>query len=447
MCYALINTLLFYKLSESCILFFSPFPTTPPTTAESGDRPRDLVRDLPKEAVAEMASAAPSKDKKTGREVFSMGSEPFWDWDEEKEEWGWTRDAPVSNRSGNANANGSSKGRKKISEHEKALREMSCGLCKSVLQEPVSAPCGHSFCKPCLDVKFGGQAFEHDAGAATGRSLRIRRVVMPCPCCKGDLADFLRTAQVNRDMESMVLKLQKQVEAEHAEHEEANGQGSGDEEEEEEEEVAAGEGNGINDALSSPHVSGKRTRGSPLKKSTGTASTPVGRKNNNPPEESSKSTPSKKQKKETPKSAAVAAVAAARSPAVPAGVAAAVAVGAGPSIVGGAMQSQATENDRNALATATLASEFAEFDAMLVESLMEQEDWDAQAVKMALSRMRNQMQAEERKKAKKARQAEAGGTPSAATAAVPEAASPSPAVGTGSRRLRNKSASVTPKLK
>lgn len=45
-------------------------------------------------------------------------------------------------------------------------------------------PAGHNFCKPCLEKKFGGIADEIDAGAATGRSLRVRKVQKPCPTCK-----------------------------------------------------------------------------------------------------------------------------------------------------------------------------------------------------------------------------------------------------------------------
>lgn len=393
----------------------------PWSSDESGDRPRDLVRDLPKEAVAEMALAAPSKDGKTKHEVFSMGAGAYWDWSEEKGEWGWTKDPPNSQRNASGGGAGSSKPRKKLSEHEKALREMSCGVCKGVLCEPVSAPCGHSFCKPCLDAKFGGQAFEHDAGAATGRSLRIRKVVMPCPCCKGDLADFLRTAQVNRDMEAMILKLQKEVEAERAADKAADGEVEEEEAAEEEEEGAG---------LSSP-VGGKRKALTPSKLPAAGTSGPGG---------TSKSA-AKKPKRETP----------GKTPA-----AAAPAAGASPSIVGRGGQSQVTEGDRRALATAQLCAEFPGFDSDLIEALIEQEDGDARAVKMALSKMSSQMQAEEKKQSKKAKQAEqeenknekkdaSGTTPSTAAAIPPVAgAGISPGAATGGRRSC-RGATATPK--
>ena len=40
------------------------------------------------------------------------------------------------------------------SEQERALREFKCKLCSGVLSEPVSAPCVHHFCRPCLEKHF-----------------------------------------------------------------------------------------------------------------------------------------------------------------------------------------------------------------------------------------------------------------------------------------------------
>ncbi len=374
----------------------------PWSSDDTGDRPRDLERNLPKEALAEIKGAHKN-------EVVTMGSgkeKPYWDWDAEKEEWGWTRSPPESTRNG---ASGSGKGRKKISEHEKALKDMTCGSCKEILKHPVSAPCGHNFCKPCLDITFGGQEFEHDAGAATGRSLRIRKVVMPCPCCKNDLADFLRTAQINRDLEAMVGKLQTQVEAEKAERI-ANGEEEVEEAVEEEEEEE------------------KATQPSP--------------------------SPAKKKRGRKPAAAAAGGSA-----------------GAGPSSASAlvprvGIASQENEADRQAMAVALLCSEFPDFDVGLVEALVEQEEGDARAVKMALSRMKQQMVADEKKKAKQEAGNKkngggsgAGGSSAAAATmkAKTKAAVVSPAVLTtsngntpgsgkaaGKRRTRSKSLSATP---
>jgi E3 ubiquitin-protein ligase UHRF1 len=365
----------------------------------TGDRPRDLEKNLPKEALSEIKGAHKGI-------VYTMGSsgkeKPFWDWDADKEEWGWTRSPPESQRNG---ASGSGKGRKKVSEHEKALKEMTCGVCKETLKQPVSAPCGHNFCKPCLDITFGGQEFEHDAGAATGRSLRIRKVVMPCPCCKNDLADFLRTAQVNRDLESMVAKLQKQVEAEKAERI-ANGEEEAEDELEEDATQA------------SPSPAQKRGR----KAAAGVASGSGGASG-------SGSGTAAKKKKDAPPSAA------ALIPRV--GIA-----------------SQENDADRQAMAVALLCSEFPDFDVSLVESLVQQEDGDARAVKMALSKMTQQMIAEEKKKAKQENAGKNAGGSSSSAAAAAAAVSPAvlatangntPGSGAGKRRSP-RSKSVTAPL-
>ena len=39
-------------------------------------------------------------------------------------------------------------------EQERVLREFMCKLCSGALNEPVSAPCGHHFCRPCLEKHF-----------------------------------------------------------------------------------------------------------------------------------------------------------------------------------------------------------------------------------------------------------------------------------------------------
>ena len=40
---------------------------------------------------------------------------------------------------------------------------------------------------------------------------RVRKVPMPCPCCRLDIADFLRTAQGNREMAAVILRLQQSM--------------------------------------------------------------------------------------------------------------------------------------------------------------------------------------------------------------------------------------------
>ncbi len=60
-------------------------------------------------------------------------------------------------------------------------RETSLPLSPGALHMPSA---GHNFCMPCLSKKYGGIADEVDAGAATGRSLRVRKTLKPCPTCK-----------------------------------------------------------------------------------------------------------------------------------------------------------------------------------------------------------------------------------------------------------------------
>ena len=94
------------SLSFSCAVFPSqPPPSILPHSADVGDRP-GLETTLPKEAAEEMKKA----DK---GQVFSMCDKPWWDWDAEKEEWGWAREAPVSQK-GPGGGSGKQTARKKV---------------------------------------------------------------------------------------------------------------------------------------------------------------------------------------------------------------------------------------------------------------------------------------------------------------------------------------------
>ena len=39
--------------------------------------------------------------------------------------------------------------------------------------------------------------------------MRVRKLPKACPCCKADIADFLRTAQENREMADIIARLQR----------------------------------------------------------------------------------------------------------------------------------------------------------------------------------------------------------------------------------------------
>jgi E3 ubiquitin-protein ligase UHRF1 len=74
--------------------------------------------------------------------------------------------------------------------------EFSCSLCKKVLTLPLSTPCGHNFCKPCIEGIFAGQQDVRERSGVGGRSLRAQKIVKRCPSCQGDITDFLVKPQV-----------------------------------------------------------------------------------------------------------------------------------------------------------------------------------------------------------------------------------------------------------
>lgn len=333
----------------------------PWSSEETGDRP-GLESKLPAPALAEIKKA----NKKV---VYSMSEKPYWGWNEEAKTWGWTRDPPVSQKCGTGKG-----GRRKLSEHEKALREMTCGICKDILKDPVSAPCGHNMCKNCLDKKFGGQEFEIDAGALSGRSLRIRKVAMRCPCygCNFDLCDFLKTAQINRDMASMISRLQKEVAsikaAQKGEENESETDMVIDEISQAHEKVSAvasdefsnqaengALGDGSQETQSSVFMANSRARRASL--STRSAASDLKDTQINTAMSSNLTAPN-------------------------------------------ASGQHCRENKIYSRIVEDLCTEFPEFDTLLVQSLVEQEEGDARDVRVALSRMRNDMLLDERKKAK-----------------------------------------------
>ncbi|XP_072502876.1 E3 ubiquitin/ISG15 ligase TRIM25-like [Notamacropus eugenii] len=45
-----------------------------------------------------------------------------------------------------------------MAELEPLADELTCSICLELFQEPVTIPCGHNFCSPCLDEAWGGQS-------------------------------------------------------------------------------------------------------------------------------------------------------------------------------------------------------------------------------------------------------------------------------------------------
>jgi E3 ubiquitin-protein ligase UHRF1 len=159
-------------------------------------------------------SRALKEMKNAKGKVYQMCDKPYWDFIEEEGMWGWAKPQPESQKLIGASRSTGTK--KRVSEAERALREMTCGLCKEVMVQPVTTPCDHSFCRPCLESKFGQQGFEvNPKEKSHGRSLRIRTTIMECPnrLCNYNIASFLRSCQVNRDMENIIASLQKEVAA------------------------------------------------------------------------------------------------------------------------------------------------------------------------------------------------------------------------------------------
>jgi len=113
-----------------------------------------------------------------------------------------------------------------------------------VLQGASSELCGrHRRCsrcscalQACLETKFVGIADTRERAAPSGRAMREAKIVKPCPQCKFDLAEFMKGAQVNMDMASIIGNLQRAAAA-HGDGGAGAG-GSDDDEGEEEEEEA-----------------------------------------------------------------------------------------------------------------------------------------------------------------------------------------------------------------
>ena len=145
------------------------------------------------------------------------------------------------------------KKKKLITEQQRLLKEFGCKLCGKVLNAPLSTPCGHTFCKvrarffsaattaahapafqACLETKFVGIADTRERAGPSGRTMREAKIVKPCPQCKFDLAEFMKSAQVNIDMAAIIGNLQRAAAA----HGDAAGAASDDDEDEEAEEEA-----------------------------------------------------------------------------------------------------------------------------------------------------------------------------------------------------------------
>ncbi|KAH9327422.1 hypothetical protein KI387_007600, partial [Taxus chinensis] len=171
----------------------------PWTSDEHGDRPRPLPK------IKELTDASDITDRE---------KEPAWDWKDER--WGWTRDPPASRKLGSRQVSDGSRSKDRpkqfLTIKQKLLKEFSCSLCKNVMNLPMSTPCGHSFCKPCIEDLFAGHQDIRERSTSAGRSLRAQKIVKKCPSCQGDITDFLLKPQVNRQMEDVIRSLKRKDE-------------------------------------------------------------------------------------------------------------------------------------------------------------------------------------------------------------------------------------------
>ncbi|CAA7045881.1 unnamed protein product [Microthlaspi erraticum] len=160
----------------------------PWTSDEHGDRPRSL----PNIPELEMATDLFERRESDGR-------------------WKWMKPPPASQKALNALDPNERKSLRKARSstqtvREKLLKEFSCQICRQVMSLPVTTPCAHNFCKPCIEGRFVGQTVMTERSKG-GRTLRARKTIMNCPCCPTDISDFLQNPQVNRDIMAVIEKL------------------------------------------------------------------------------------------------------------------------------------------------------------------------------------------------------------------------------------------------
>ncbi|PWA80235.1 hypothetical protein CTI12_AA195760 [Artemisia annua] len=174
----------------------------PWTSDETGDRPRPLP------VIKELKEATDVTDRK---------GPPSWDYDEEKASWLWKIPPPNSRRQADTGDVGDGKPRvvrrktQMMSVSERLLKEFCCLICKKVMNEPLTTPCAHNFCKSCLQDTFAGQTFIKERNCEGRRTLRAQKNIMKCPSCTNDISEYLQNPQVNRELMSVIESLQRQT--------------------------------------------------------------------------------------------------------------------------------------------------------------------------------------------------------------------------------------------
>ncbi|KAF8390741.1 hypothetical protein HHK36_025268 [Tetracentron sinense] len=156
---------------------------------------------------------------KEATDITERKESPYWNYDDEEGCWKWKKPPPLSRKSlDTVNPEDRKRSRRAIREaqnmsvREKLLKEFSCLICRKVMTLPLTTPCGHNFCKPCLEGTFAGQTFLRDRSCEGRRMLRVQKNVMKCPSCPNDISDFLQNPQVNRELMDVIESLQRKTE-------------------------------------------------------------------------------------------------------------------------------------------------------------------------------------------------------------------------------------------
>ncbi|KAL6619605.1 hypothetical protein ACP70R_034744 [Stipagrostis hirtigluma subsp. patula] len=172
----------------------------PWTSDDHGDRPRPLPK------IKELQDATDITERK-GR--------PAWDYDE-KDGWKWKVTPPASRKpvlSGDPETDKEVRKirrRPMLSVAERLLKEFGCSICRKVIQEPLTTPCAHNFCKTCLLGAYDSQSSMRERSRG-GRTLRAQKIVKKCPSCPTDICDFLENPQINREMMDLIESLQRKA--------------------------------------------------------------------------------------------------------------------------------------------------------------------------------------------------------------------------------------------
>ncbi|MCL7049021.1 hypothetical protein MKW94_012007 [Papaver nudicaule] len=184
----------------------------PWSSDEHGDRPRPLP------VIKELKGAIDVTDRKES---------PSWDYDEENCCWKWKKPPPLpttTTKSEFVNLQTTQKvavSKVKLSPRDVISVEdyyqdkdhkftLKCQLCREVMNHPLTTPCAHNFCKPCLKSVFAGKSSVRKRYFCQGRSLRAQKSIMKCPSCPTDLSEFLQNPQVNREVMAVIEDLQRQ---------------------------------------------------------------------------------------------------------------------------------------------------------------------------------------------------------------------------------------------